>query len=77
MLTRHTLRCNLETMMDNQRHNKGEALTPMTLAERWISRLAVRAVIAKQKSRAIGSAGSPAQPDEKLRMRDVEVANGI
>jgi hypothetical protein len=27
-----------------------EALTPMVLAERWVSRLAVRAVVAKRKA---------------------------
>lgn len=36
--------------------NKDEALTPMALAERWIARLAVRAIVARKKKQNAPSA---------------------
>jgi hypothetical protein len=67
MLIRPIVCCKVESMTDDHKQNKDEALAPMTFAERWISRLAVRAVIAKQRSRgSTPQSTSPPQARETM-----------
>lgn len=58
-------------IMDPYNDNGKELLSPLRLAEQWIARLAVRAVIAKQKS------GMAAVPDEEGARVDVITGHQI